>query len=208
VKQTLFVLSLGLLSLAMAQEVPSFEDDCRGCHDSGVPDRHHLLYGQPVLQDSIAPYPDADGDGAPEASYVCLNCHDPNFTVVRNCVACHASAIGTVPDGTSLAEDPLTVTLPAFDTLTLSWDPSCGATETDYAVYEGTLGDFTSHTPIICSTAGVTSATFAPPARNAYYLVVARNHWSEGSYGVDGGSAQRPPSAAACLSQTIGCPWP
>jgi hypothetical protein len=215
------VLLLGALTLALAQENPEdssgtpgttvvagFEDDCRACHDSGVPDRHHRLYGQLIVQDSAVPYPDANGDGTPEIIYGCLHCHDPGFRVERNCVACHASPAGTVPDGTALAEGPLTVTLTRFDALTLSWDPACGATDADYAVYEGTLGNFTNHTPILCTTAGATSATFEPPAGNAYYLVVARNHWSEGSYGVDGNGAQRPPSMSACLAQSIGCPWP
>ena len=39
------------------------EADCRICHDSGVSDRHHLLYGQPIPPDSLVPYPDANRDG-------------------------------------------------------------------------------------------------------------------------------------------------
>ena len=218
-KRFLSVFLSGLLSLALAQESPnrassedgiavaeSFEDACRACHDSAVPDRHHSLYGRALIQDSAVPYPDANGDGAAEYSYGCLNCHDANFTVVRNCVACHVSPVGTVPDGTSLAEDPLTVTLTVVDALTLTWAPSCGDTDTDYAVYEGNLGDFGNHAPILCSTAGATSATIVAPAGSAYYLVVARNHWSEGSYGVDGDGTQRPPSVSACLFQSTGCP--
>jgi hypothetical protein len=78
------------------------EADCRLCHDSGVPDRHHLLYGQPIPPGSLVPYPDADGDGNPDAVYGCLNCHDENFTVVRDCVACHSSsAHHTTPAATS-----------------------------------------------------------------------------------------------------------
>jgi hypothetical protein len=184
----------------------SFEDDCRVCHDSGVPDRHHLLSGQRIAQDSAVPYPDGNGDGAPEVTYGCLNCHGANFTVVRNCVACHTSPVGTVPDGTALAEDPLTVTVTALGALTLSWDPSCGVSDTDYAVDEGALGNFASHAPLLCSTNGATSAAFSPPAGNAYYLVIPRNHWSEGSYGLNGDGTQRPPSGSACLSQSIGCP--
>ena len=65
------------------------EADCRVCHGSGVPDRHHLLYGQPIPPGSLVPYPDADGDGNPDTIYVCLSCHDQNFTVVRDCLACH-----------------------------------------------------------------------------------------------------------------------
>ena len=29
------------------------EADCRVCHGSGVPDRHHLLYGQPIPAGSV-----------------------------------------------------------------------------------------------------------------------------------------------------------
>ena len=188
--------------------VESFEAGCRVCHDAGIPDRHHALYDLPIIEESMAPYPDADGDGLPDLTYGCLNCHDANLTVVRNCVACHTSPVGTIPEGAGPTENPLTVTRTVGGDLTLSWDGSCGVTDTDYAIYEGALGNFTSHAPIGCSTAGATSATFAPPAGGAYYLVVPRNHWSEGSYGVDGDGAQRPPSAAACLSQSIGCPWP
>lgn len=184
----------------------SFEDDCRVCHDSGVPDRHHLLSGQLVVQDSVAPYPDANGDGFPDATYGCLSCHGASFAVERNCVVCHTSPVGTVPDGTALAEDPLTVAMNVFGDLTLSWDLSCGVTDTDYAVYEGALGNFASHAPLVCSTGGATSATFAPPAGNVFFLVVPRNHWSEGSYGLDGDGVQRAPSGSPCLSQSIGCP--
>jgi hypothetical protein len=65
------------------------EADCRVCHSSGVPDRHHLLYDQPIPPGSIVPYPDSDGDGTPDVIYDCLNCHDPNFTTERDCVSCH-----------------------------------------------------------------------------------------------------------------------
>lgn len=72
------------------------ESDCRECHASGLPDRHHLLVGTPIPPDSPAPYPDADGDGVPDAVYDCLNCHSDNpdtpvidFLVVRDCLYCH-----------------------------------------------------------------------------------------------------------------------
>jgi hypothetical protein len=65
------------------------EADCRVCHDAGVPDRHHLLYGQPIPDPSLVPFPDSDGDGFPDTNYVCLNCHDQNFTVERDCTVCH-----------------------------------------------------------------------------------------------------------------------
>ena len=56
---------------------------CRACHDSGVPDRHHMLYGEPIPEGESVPYPDADGDGNPDATFGCLTCHGPNFTVVE-----------------------------------------------------------------------------------------------------------------------------
>jgi hypothetical protein len=60
----------------------------------------------------------------------------------------------------------------------------------------------------LCTTANATSATFAPLVGSAYYLVVPRNATMEGSYGLDGDGAQRPASAAACVSQVLdpACP--
>ncbi|MFV1964643.1 MAG: cytochrome c3 family protein [Pirellulaceae bacterium] len=68
------------------------EPDCRACHASGVPDRHHGLYGLPIDHaNTLVPYPDSDGDGVDDPVYVCLSCHDQNFTVVRDCTVCHDS---------------------------------------------------------------------------------------------------------------------
>ncbi len=189
-----------------AQE--SFESDCRACHADGVPDLHHVLYGQLIAQETHVPYPDADGNGIPDPSYGCLNCHDASFSVVRDCVVCHTSPTGSVPDGAGMTGAAVMATRTGAVDLTLSWDPSCEASDTDYAVYEGPLGSFANHAPILCSTGGNLWATFPLPPGSAYYLVVARNHWSEGSYGLDGNGMQRPPSVGACLAQSIGCAWP
>lgn len=67
------------------------EGDCRVCHNSGLPDRHHLLYGKPVAGSSH-PYRDTNGDGIPDANYSCLSCHGPSFEVVRDCFSCHQTA--------------------------------------------------------------------------------------------------------------------
>jgi len=81
--------TIGKLDVALGNLT---EADCRACHDPGLPDRHHLLYGQPIPAGSQVPYPDADGDGSPDTAYGCLNCHDSNFTaVVRDCIVCHTS---------------------------------------------------------------------------------------------------------------------
>ena len=48
----------------------------------------------------------------------------------------------------------------AGNQIALSWSPSC-ADDEDYSVYEGVLGDFTSHRDAVCSTGGATSTTRA-----------------------------------------------
>ncbi|MHB9067228.1 MAG: hypothetical protein ACYC4B_25880 [Pirellulaceae bacterium] len=68
------------------------ESDCRLCHELGVPDRHHLLYGQPITEGSRVPNPDTNGDGAADTSYSCLSCHGNTFSVVRDCVLCHTTS--------------------------------------------------------------------------------------------------------------------
>jgi hypothetical protein len=79
------------------------EPDCRACHSSGVPNRHHLLYGQPIPPGSHVPYPDTDGNGIPDTTYNCLSCHGPTFVVVKNCVVCHtgSSPHHTTPEAQS-----------------------------------------------------------------------------------------------------------
>ncbi len=91
--------------------------------------------------------------------------------------------------------------------MTLSWDPSCKATDADYEVYEGTIGAFYSHSPRLCSTSGARSVTLTPGAGGRYYLVVPLDGAHEGSYGLDSTGVERPPGSAACLPQAISaCP--
>jgi hypothetical protein len=67
------------------------EADCRACHDGGLPDRHHLLYGSSIPPGSFVPYPDANRDGVRDRTYGCLNCHRTPSTVVRDCTVCHTA---------------------------------------------------------------------------------------------------------------------
>lgn len=92
--------------------------------------------------------------------------------------------------------------LPGGD-VELTWGASCLATDDDYEVYEGLFGDFTSHTPKLCTTAGASSATFTPAGGDRYYLVVPRNSQREGSYGRDGEGTERPPGLSTCAEQAI-----
>jgi hypothetical protein len=90
----------------------------------------------------------------------------------------------------------------------LAWSGSCSATDTDYALYAGTLGNFTTHQSVVCSTGGALSASVALPAGNTYYLVVPRNAQREGSYGLTGAGAERPPALVACVAQQVQSPCP
>ncbi len=62
------------------------EADCRICHTSGVPDRHHLLYDESIPSPSFIPYPDGS------STYTCLSCHSDEFVLERDCVTCHTES--------------------------------------------------------------------------------------------------------------------
>jgi hypothetical protein len=89
------------------------EPDCRFCHNAFpeapspgyVPDRHHLLYGQPIWAEGVVPYPDADGDSSPDTTYGCLNCHGASITVERNCYVCHLTGSNTDNDNLTDVEE-------------------------------------------------------------------------------------------------------
>ncbi len=111
---------------------------------------------------------------------------------------------GAVPDGTHVPGTPLTVTDPGTGDITLSWDPSCGMSDDDYEIYEGSIGNYYDHALRFCSTGGATTITFTPKAGGTYYLVVPSDGSIEGSYGLDSAGIERPPSQSACKAQTIG----
>jgi hypothetical protein len=114
-----------------------------------------------------------------------------------------AVGAGEVPDGGSLPGAQLAIAKGALGSMKLTWGPSCLASDVDYAVYEGALGDFTSHTEKTCSTSGATSTTLMPGGGDRYYLVVPLSSNREGSYGRDSGGVPRAPGASACLPQDI-----
>lgn len=93
----------------------------------------------------------------------------------------------------------------------LDWLPSCSVSDTNYEVYEGAIGNWTSHVPVNCMTGG-TTLTFPPAAGSNYYLVVPRNATNEGSYGTCspgkcGAGDERFVGASVCVPQALGnCP--
>lgn len=119
--------------------------------------------------------------------------------------ALHAAGIaaGAVPDGDAVPGTPLRLGKTPGGELTLEWATACGGAAVDYAVYEGVLGSFDGHRPLLCTTAGATSATPAAGPGGRYFLVVPSTANREGSYGRDSSGAPRAPSAAACWPQFL-----
>ncbi|MFQ5717960.1 MAG: S8 family serine peptidase [Acidobacteriota bacterium] len=97
----------------------------------------------------------------------------------------------------------LTLSSTAGGDIVATWPVSCTATDTDYGLYEGTLGEFTSHVPRFCSTGGGTTVTFTPGAGDRYYLIAASNGFHEGSHGTTGAGAERSRGVVACLAQQV-----
>jgi len=113
---------------------------------------------------------------------------------------------GRVP-GQDPGDVPLRVARQPGGDLQLTWDASCAAGDDNYSVYEGPIGSFTSHVPVLCDTGGLTEATITPAAGDRYYLVVPWNPAFEGSHGVDGNDVERSSGPAPCRDQQLGsCP--
>ena len=90
--------------------------------------------------------------------------------------------------GPSPGRIPTTMTMRrvAGNQLELVWEASVCSGATDYAVYEGPLGDWTwtNHHPLACSdTDGDLRETVLPSLGNRFYLVVPLGTEREGSYG-------------------------
>ena len=98
----------------------------------------------------------------------------------------------------------------ANPSITLRWNPSCSFGDTDYEVYEGNLDALPvyDHEQVLCSTASATIATFNASSGDRYFLVVPTDGTEEGSYGIDGTHAQRPPAAVSCRNQVTGLACP
>lgn len=138
-----------------------------------------------------------------------LSTTKPGFTIDQvQFAAPPPSPAGRVPDGATAPGIPLRIDRTQFGDLALSWGASCAAGDVDYEIYEGVLGNFSSHMPRTCTTGGATALTIAAGAGDAYYLVVPRNIGNEGSYGKNSGGAERPASLAACVPRDIApsCP--
>ncbi len=98
--------------------------------------------------------------------------------------------------GTGRLAAPLELRKLAPETPELTWSASCRATDDDYVVYQGDLGDFTSHQPLTCSTGGQTDWVVPNGSGDRYYLVAPTNGTYQGSLG-------RPAVAGACAPSLV-----
>ena len=113
---------------------------------------------------------------------------------------------GETPDGKDVPGAPLLLRKLGSSSVELSWGVSCRPDDTDFAVYEGNLGEPTSlMTPVVCSTGGARSRTVAATG-SKLYLVVPTDGTTEGSYGDASDGGQRAASLSACAPQLLGAP--
>lgn len=90
--------------------------------------------------------------------------------------------------------------------LVLSWGAPCNdaaVPNQDYAIYQGTLGAWTTLTSLTCTTGGSRSWIIDAAGPNLFWLVVPQTAASEGSYGVSS-FGERPQAAFPCRPQSIG----
>jgi hypothetical protein len=91
---------------------------------------------------------------------------------------------GATPDGDEISGQQLMLQRGLGpDTVTLSWGPSCSLDDDDYSIYEGAIGDFSSHGPKACTTGGATTHSYVPSEGDRYFLVVPHNSIFDGSFG-------------------------
>lgn len=93
----------------------------------------------------------------------------------------------------------------------LTWGPSCSSGAANYAIYEGVVGTWYSHTSIDCSDDGANlTEDVVPGDGGRYYLVVPEgaSFAEEGSYGTSSAGAERPPGTTVCAPQqnVAACP--
>lgn len=123
--------------------------------------------------------------------------------------------LGFASAGSSPAEaaegEPLLVAKSGGGAVTLSWGESCRASDSDYAIYQGTLGSLPvyDHVKLVCSTGGARQRNIASPAGgDLYWLVTPRNQLREGSLGKSSAGVERPQPAGLqkCLTRMFDCP--
>lgn len=112
---------------------------------------------------------------------------------------------GSVPE--TVARGQLLQLEKIATSLRLTWGTSCNASDTDYVIYDGAIGSFTTVGEIRCSTSGNALAIITPAAGSRFYLVGPRNSVREGSLGTTSSGAERPVGSPSCLVRlALECP--
>jgi hypothetical protein len=112
-------------------------------------------------------------------------------------------AAGSTPDG-DIVEGAMLTLARDGDQINMHWGASCSILDDDYSVYQGVIGDYGSHLPLICSTGGLTTAVVPTAGVSVYYLVAPRNPNFTGSLGGSSLAFERPIGAGACVPQLLG----
>lgn len=166
--------------------------------DADVDDADHAAFM--AIYDG--PVHDCNANGIPDLQEIfALIAIDTDNGVPDACEESGAPA-GTLQNGDDLPGTPLTIGKAEDGMIRLSWGGSCLAGDGDYTIYQGDLGNFTSHTAKVCSTLGALTRTLLPADGDSYYLVVPNNGAREGGYG-NGAAGARSPGLFTCLNQAV-----
>ena len=91
------------------------------------------------------------------------------------------------------------------DCVKLTWGLPCNDVTVpgqDFGIYQGTIGNWSSRSSVVCTTGKNLTYNWAVPASNVYWVVVPNNNSNEGAYG-----GTLVPAVGACKPQQIGaCP--
>ncbi len=122
--------------------------------------------------------------------------------------------IGPAPAGTispqADRDEALSVAKVGDDQYRLGWGASCKSSDSDYAVYEGAIGEFADHGQVTCSTGGEFGWTVTSTEADRYWLVVPLNAQREGSAGSDSDGVPRvqaPPGERCVPRSFVSCGW-
>ena len=129
----------------------------------------------------------------------CQNCADLGF--YGGTLACNSTCDGldTTACGFGPGEVPPNITMARTPGgIVINWFQSTCIGADFYAIYEGDLRSWYSHTLLRCS-ADPSSEVITPGPDDHYYLVVPYNSQGEGSYGRDFSGNERPPGSPACV---------
>lgn len=130
-----------------------------------------------------------------------INNADDRRDVIQRSMAWLLST--AAPAGRVEPDTPLLIEKAGPGRLILSWGPSCLASDVSYELYQGTLGEFDTHTPLFCDLVDSERLILQGPG-DIYYLIVPASLDAEGSYGRSSDGVERPQGTSACRPQIVG----